>query len=150
MKFKVQSLRFKLAYRKYDIVLVFPPIRTWDSPRNFPTGLGLIAAELQRAGYRVVVGQNGREAWELAQDDQFDLIITDQQMPEMTGCELCERLRENESYRDTPIIMLTAKGLELELPRLRERFDITATFLKPFSPKEVVQTVEDCLTEAVS
>ena len=44
-----------MAYKKYDIVLLFPPIRTWDNPRNFPTGLGLIAAQLRSAGYRVAV-----------------------------------------------------------------------------------------------
>lgn len=41
--------------QSYDVVLVFPPIRTWDSPRNFPTGIGLIAARLRGAGYRVGV-----------------------------------------------------------------------------------------------
>ena len=66
-------------------------------------------------------------------------------MPEMSGSQLCAHLRQLERYRETPIIMLTAKGLELELPRLREELGIAATFLKPFSPKEVVQAVEDCL-----
>ncbi len=43
-----------------DIVLVFPPIRTWDNPRNFPTGIGLLAARLRHAGYRVqVIDVNG-------------------------------------------------------------------------------------------
>jgi CheY-like chemotaxis protein len=77
-------------------------------------------------------------------------VVTDQQMPEMTGCELCERLRQDERYREIPIIMLTAKGLELELPRLRDELGITATFLKPFSPNEIVQAVEDCLVAVSS
>ena len=43
-----------------DILLIFPPIRTWDNPRNFPTGIGLVAAELRDAGYRVaVIDANG-------------------------------------------------------------------------------------------
>jgi len=43
-----------------DLLLIFPPIRVWDNPRNFPTGLGLIAAEVRQAGYRVrVVDANG-------------------------------------------------------------------------------------------
>jgi two-component system alkaline phosphatase synthesis response regulator PhoP len=70
-------------------------------------------------------------------------------MPEMTGCEFCEKLRANDEFRNLPIIMLTAKGMELELPRLRDELGIAATFLKPFSPKEIVQAVEDHL-EAVS
>ena len=44
------------ALRKaVDILLVFPPLRTWDRPRNFPCGLGLIASILRRAGYTVAV-----------------------------------------------------------------------------------------------
>ncbi len=44
-----------MAFKSYDIVLIFPPIRTWDSPRNFPAGIGLIAARLRSAGYHVAV-----------------------------------------------------------------------------------------------
>ena len=106
----------------------------------------VIRYNLERAGFRVSVGYNGREAWQLAQDDQFDLVLTDQQMPRISGVELCQLLRQSDQYRDTPIIMLTAKGLELELPRLAEELGITATFLKPFSPAELVQAVENCLT----
>ena len=105
----------------------------------------VIRFNLQRSGFQVEAALTGRLAWELAQVHQFDLVITDQQMPEMTGCELCECLRRSEAYRETPIIMLTAKGMELELPRLREELGLAATFLKPFSPKEVIRAVEDCL-----
>jgi CheY-like chemotaxis protein len=108
----------------------------------------VIRFNLERSGFDVTVANNGREAWELAQDRTFDLIVTDQQMPVMTGCDLCRKLRATEAYAHTPVIMLTAKGMELELPRLREELDISATFLKPFSPKIVVKAVEDCLVAA--
>ncbi len=50
-----------MAPKDIDILLIFPPIRVWDCPRNFPTGLGLIAAELRQAGWRVgVMDVNGR------------------------------------------------------------------------------------------
>ncbi|MBN1436435.1 MAG: N-acetylneuraminate synthase family protein [Sedimentisphaerales bacterium] len=49
-----------MAGQECDILLIFPPIRTWDNPRNFPTGLGMIAAEVRQAGYKVsVVDANG-------------------------------------------------------------------------------------------
>ncbi|MBN1844684.1 MAG: radical SAM protein [Sedimentisphaerales bacterium] len=49
-----------MAYISHDIALIFPPIRTWDRPRNFPTGPGLIAARLRSSGYRVsVIDVNG-------------------------------------------------------------------------------------------
>ena len=80
---------------------------------------------------------------------QFDLIITDYLMPEMSGIELCARLRESEGYAETPIVMITAKGFELELSHLREAYGISAVFMKPFSPQKVIRAVEGCL-EAIA
>ena len=71
---------------------------------------------LTRAGFDARIAGNGRKALEFAQAESFDIVISDQQMPEMTGLELCRRLRATEEYAQTPIILLTAKGLELELP----------------------------------
>lgn len=104
---------------------------------------------LQRAGFDVTTARNGRVAWESVQENAFDLIVTDQQMPEMSGCEFCRKLRTIDEFLHTPVIMLTAKGMELELPRLKVELGIAATFLKPFSPSEIVKAVEDQL-EAVS
>lgn len=98
---------------------------------------------LDRAGYETQTARNGRLALELAQASQFDVVVTDQQMPEMTGVELCRELRKLDAYAGCPIILLTAKGLELELPRLREELGINAVFSKPFSPGAVVRAVED-------
>ncbi len=100
---------------------------------------------LERAGFRVTVARNGRIGWDAAQTTAFDLVVTDQQMPEMIGTELCGRLRQLSSYRNVPVIMLTAKGLELDLPRLRDELGITTTFPKPFSPTEVVGAVQHAL-----
>lgn len=105
----------------------------------------VIRFNLERHGYRVTLADNGRHGWELVQHDTFDLIVTDQQMPEMTGCEFCQKLRSVPEFAELPVIMLTAKGMELELPRLRDDLKITATYMKPFSPKELVKAVEDCL-----
>lgn len=108
----------------------------------------VVRFNLEHAGFRVTVANDGLQAWEKLQHETFDLLVTDQQMPEMTGCELCESIRAVPDFAEMPIIMLTAKGMELELPRLREQLKITATFLKPFSPKEIVKAVEDCLATA--
>lgn len=113
----------------------------------------VVRFNLQRAGFQVTVASNGRVAMEAVEEQAFDLIVTDQQMPEMTGCEFCAKLRTLDEYRDTPVILLTAKGLELELPRLRDELGIAATFLKPFSPREIVKAVQhhlDAVSEPVS
>jgi CheY-like chemotaxis protein len=103
---------------------------------------------LDGAGYETLATYNGRLALEAAQETQFDIVITDQQMPEMTGVELCQELRNLPQYANCPIILLTAKGLELELPKLRDELGIDATFAKPFSPSAVVKACGDLLLAA--
>jgi two-component system chemotaxis response regulator CheY len=93
---------------------------------------------LTRAGFDTRIAGNGRIALERVTAESFDVIITDQQMPEMTGLEFLERMRALPGYAATPVILLTAKGLELELPRLQQDLDIHAVFPKPFSPSAVV------------
>jgi CheY-like chemotaxis protein len=110
----------------------------------------VIQFAMEGAGFETVTAQNARIAFERAQLTQFDVVITDQQMPEMTGVELCRELRAMPAYLDCPIILLTAKGLELELPRLQHELDIDATFSKPFSPSALVKTVNELLAAAVS
>lgn len=104
---------------------------------------------LTRAGFDARIAANGRKALELAQAEAFDIVITDQQMPEMTGLELCRRLRATVEYASTPIVLLTAKGLELELPALQRELEISAIFPKPFSPSEVVGAACQLLGAAV-
>jgi DNA-binding response OmpR family regulator len=105
---------------------------------------------LTRAGFDARIAGNGRKALEQAQAETFDLVISDQQMPEMTGLELCRRLRATAEYANTPIILLTAKGLELELPALQRELAISAIFPKPFSPSEVVSTACQLMGEVIS
>ena len=100
---------------------------------------------LDKAGFETQTAYNGRLALEAALESQFDIVITDQQMPEMTGVELCQALRNLPQYASCPIALLTAKGLELELPRLREELGINATFAKPFSPSAIVKACEELL-----
>lgn len=104
---------------------------------------------LTRAGFDARVAHNGRSGFEAATAEAFDVVISDHQMPEMTGLELCRKLRELPEYAGTPIILLTAKGLELELSQLQQELDISAVFAKPFSPSGVVEAVCKLLEIAV-
>jgi CheY-like chemotaxis protein len=110
----------------------------------------VIQFAMDGAGFETVTAQNGHIAFELAKKSLFEVVITDQQMPEMTGLDLCRNLRGLPEYKYCPIILLTAKGLELELPRLQQEFEIDATFSKPFSPSALVKTVNELLAIAVS
>jgi two-component system sensor histidine kinase/response regulator len=69
---------------------------------------------LERRGHRVVVAQNGREAVELLERDQFDLILMDVQMPEMDGFEATAAIRrkEEQTGRRTRILAMTARAMK--------------------------------------
>ncbi|TWT88911.1 Transcriptional regulatory protein SrrA [Pseudobythopirellula maris] len=105
---------------------------------------------LTQSGMRAEVARDGRQAYAAAMKHPYDLVITDQQMPEMTGVELCRELRKSKRYSETPLILLTAKGIELELSKLKDEFGLTACFPKPFSPAELVAVVQETLREATA
>jgi DNA-binding response OmpR family regulator len=107
----------------------------------------LRAAEfkLKRAGYDVRIASDGQEGWELARQQVPDLVVTDLQMPRMNGFELAEKLRSIPATVDVPIIMLTAKGFELEQQAIVEQFGIIAVLAKPFSPRELLRMVDETL-----
>jgi CheY-like chemotaxis protein len=100
---------------------------------------------LREVGLKVTVAGDGEQGWERAQSESFDLVIADQQMPNLTGAELLARLRETPEYATTPFVMATAKGFELDIPLLEEQLQLAAVFVKPFSPKKVAATVERLL-----
>ncbi len=111
---------------------------------NFVIGR-VLRFNLERAGLGVTIARNGREAWALLQDKDFDLVVTDYHMPEMNGYDLCLRMRKEPRYKHTPVVLLTARGLELEIPQLREELGVLDVFSKPFSPAELTRKIEEHL-----
>ena len=107
----------------------------------------LRAAEfkLKRAGYDVRIAGDGEEAWQAVQQQKPDILITDYQMPRLDGFGLVRRLRENPGTEDLPVLMLTAEGFELSHDELAERWNVIAVIAKPFSPRELLQSVNKIL-----
>ncbi len=105
--------------------------------------------KLGQIGLDVTVARDGEKAWEAAQTDSFDLVISDQQMPGMLGTELLERLREMPAYAKTPFIMVTAKTLEMDLERLEKELQLAAVFSKPYSPMRLAATIERLMAAEV-
>lgn len=97
---------------------------------------------LDCAGFQVDTAQNGREALEKARRKQFDFVVTDEQMPIMTGQELCLRLSADRRYVDTPIIFLTAGRENLDTKELLECLEVSAIFDKPFDPQSIVHFID--------
>lgn len=109
----------------------------------------LRAAEfkLKRAGYAVRTAADGEDAWELLRQQRPDILITDYQMPRLDGLGLVQRVRGNPATADLPIMMLTAKGFELNHQELARQWNVTAVIAKPFSPRELRQSVDRLLAE---
>jgi len=107
----------------------------------------LRAAEfkLTRAGYDVCTASDGQEGWEAVQQKRPDMVVTDCQMPRLDGLGLVQRLRENPDTAEVPVIMLTAKGFELNADELARKWNVLALMAKPFSPRELLQTVDRAL-----
>lgn len=109
----------------------------------------LRAAEfkLKRAGYDVRIASDGLEAWEAIQQKKPDILITDCQMPRLDGLGLVQKVRENPETADLPIFMLTAKGFELSHEEIAAKWNVMAVIAKPFSPRELLQRVDNVLGE---
>ena len=70
----------------------------------------MLRYNLESEGYRVSEAVDGEEAILLVIEEPPDLILLDWMLPSLSGIEVCRRIRRNESARDVPIIMLTARG----------------------------------------
>ena len=113
-----------------------------------PALANVLRFNLQRVNLDVSLANDGCRAWEMAQKQRFDLVVTDQEMPGMTGLELCQRLRERAEYADVRIVMVTAREMELDIMRLKEQLQIEAVFSKPYSPNQLLDVVQELLAQA--
>ena len=102
---------------------------------------------MRRAGFEVQVARNGREALDALEGAAPDLLLLDVMMPEFDGYEVCERVRARPEWNGTKIVMLTARGREVE----RERglaLGADAYVTKPFSTRDLVDKVKHMLGAA--
>jgi len=100
---------------------------------------------LQKNGYAVKIAADGEDA--LAQLDAFkpDLVLLDVMMPKVSGYEVCQRMRAQPQWRHIKIVMLSAKGREVEVSKgMSLGADLYVT--KPFSSTELVATIDKLLS----
>src|SRR6266511_109332 len=105
---------------------------------------GLLAFHLEREGYQVVKSANGADALRQVRARPPDLVLLDLMLPEMDGLEVCRRLRQDPATAPLPIVMLTAKGEEVDRV-LGLELGADDYLVKPFSPKEVVARIRAVL-----
>ena len=111
--------------------------------------LHVVSLKLRNAGFAVVCAQDGREALELAGQHRPHLVITDYHMPQLSGLELCRRLKQDPATAGIPAIMLTARGYNLE-PHDTQQSGILRMLSKPFSPRHLLATVNEVLDQAAT
>ena len=100
----------------------------------------MVSFTLKQAGHDIIEAEDGVQAYEIAQNNTFNLVITDINMPNMDGITLTAKLRELEAYTFTPILILTT---EISDPRKMEAKKAGATgwIEKPFDPDHLLSTI---------
>jgi len=95
-------------------------------------------------GYEVITALDGEEALKKIKDNKPDLIVLDIMMPKMDGYETCKVLKSNEDTKDIPIILLSAKGRNVDM---QTGYDVGANdyITKPFSPRKLVERINSML-----
>ncbi|HNW44675.1 MAG TPA: PAS domain S-box protein [Elusimicrobiales bacterium] len=99
---------------------------------------------LEGAGYKLDIAANGREALEKCAAFNYDLVLMDIQMPEMDGHEAAFQLRKTEAYKKTPIIALTAHGLDSDIKKSLS-FGMNAHITKPLKRKVLYAALDKWL-----
>jgi phosphate regulon transcriptional regulator PhoB len=107
----------------------------------------LLAFHLEREGYHVTRSRTGADALRQVRARPPDLILLDLMLPELGGLDVCRRLRQDPRTASVPIVMLTARGEEVDRI-LGLELGADDYIVKPFSPKEVVARVRAVLRRA--
>lgn len=96
----------------------------------------LLEYNLDRAGFKCHLASSGEQGLEQLSMKSFDLVLLDIMLPGMDGFEVCRHIRQNQRHKDLPIIMLTAKGEEIDRI-LGFELGVDDYVVKPFSPREL-------------
>ena len=110
--------------------------------------LKLLRYNLEKAGFTCFTTITGEDAFNILSDEAIDLVILDIMLPTIDGLEVCKRIKQDSSFSHIPIIMLTAKGEEVDKV---VGFELGADdyIVKPFSPRELVLRIKAILKRSV-
>lgn len=106
--------------------------------------LELLELQLTKASFAVKTFDNGRDFLEKLKTESPDLVILDLMLPDIEGTEICKTIRNSDKYKLLPIIMLTAKGEEVD-KILGLELGADDYIAKPFSPRELVARIKAVL-----
>jgi len=109
-----------------------------------PSVRKMVEFSLKSKGYTMGAAGNGLEALELLNQEPFDAIILDVNMPKMNGLEFLEKRLENNEIADIPVIMLTTEGQDEDRDKAIS-LGATAYIIKPFKPSQLLDLLEEFL-----
>lgn len=101
----------------------------------------MVSFTLKSSGYQTVEACDGQEGLAKAQTDNFDLVISDVNMPNMDGITLCQELRKLSHLQFTPILMLTTES-STEMKLQGKAAGATGWLVKPFNPEKLLATIK--------
>jgi two-component system, chemotaxis family, chemotaxis protein CheY len=101
----------------------------------------MVSFTLKSAGYNVVEAVDGQDALEKSVLHDFDLVLTDQNMPRMDGISLTRKLRENPNFKSTPILILTTESSD-EMKQSGRNAGATGWMVKPFDPTKLLEVIK--------
>lgn len=107
----------------------------------------MLSRRLQRAGFEVSVAEDGAKALQILEDNQFDLVLLDVMMPGVDGYEVLERIKAHDTWRDTPVIMLTAVHDKTQVLKCLQ-LGASNYVVKPFDMAELKLRIGEALDEA--
>jgi two-component system chemotaxis response regulator CheY len=106
-----------------------------------PSMRKMVSFTLTGAGYQVVEAVDGQDAYEKAQSQSFDLVLTDQNMPRLDGLGLTRKLRDHPQFKSTPILMLTTESSDL-MKQAGRAAGATGWLVKPFDPSRLLDVIK--------
>jgi two-component system, chemotaxis family, chemotaxis protein CheY len=104
----------------------------------------MVSFTLKSAGYNVVEAVDGQDAYEKTNGRDFDLVLTDQNMPRMDGISLTKKLRDNPKFKTTPILILTTESSD-QMKQAGKSAGATGWLVKPFDPQRLLATINKVL-----
>lgn len=102
---------------------------------------------MQQSGYEVAIARDGEEALTQMVSFQPDLVLLDVMLPLRNGFEVCQKIRENSLWNRVKVVMLSAKGREIEVSK-GLTLGADAYITKPFSTKDLVAQVQQLLSDS--
>ncbi|KAA1258718.1 Sensory transduction protein regX3 [Rubripirellula obstinata] len=107
----------------------------------------VLSFKFKSCGFTPIVCNDGMAAWEAFQNQTFVAVVSDQEMPRMTGVELCRNIRDRDS--EIPFFLVTGRQMELSSTGIAEELNIGMIFSKPFSPQTVIAAVNEAMETPV-